>query len=48
MDDEEPEEIQEEIPPPQTTVTKPKRQISDAQREHLNKYEQKRQKRKQK
>ena len=26
----------EEIPPPQETLTKPKRQISDAQREHLN------------
>jgi hypothetical protein len=32
-EDEEPEEI----PPPQATITKPKRQISDAQREHLNK-----------
>ena len=45
-DDEEPEQIQE-TPPPQTILTKPKRtlafasagkrQISDAQREHLNK-----------
>jgi len=26
----------EEIPPPQAILTKPKRQISDAQREHLN------------
>ena len=30
-----PEEIHE-IPPPQAILTKPKRQISDAQREHLN------------
>ena len=33
MEDEEPEEI----PPPQAIITKPKKQISDAQREHLNK-----------
>ena len=26
----------EETPPPQAILTKPKRQISDAQREHLN------------
>ena len=32
-EDEEPEEI----PPPQAIITKPKKQISDAQREHLNK-----------
>jgi hypothetical protein len=31
-EDEEPEEI----PPPQAIITKPKKQISDAQREHLN------------
>jgi hypothetical protein len=37
MEDEEPEQIQEEIPPPQAILIKPKRQVSDAQREHLNK-----------
>jgi hypothetical protein len=37
MEDEEQEKIQEEIPPPQAILTKPKRQTSDAQREHLNK-----------
>ena len=35
MDDEEPEQIQE-IPPPQAILTKPKKPISDARREHLN------------
>ena len=35
-EDEEQEQIQEKIPP-QAILTKPKRQISDAQREHLNK-----------
>ncbi len=35
-EDEEQEQIQEKIPP-QAILTKPKRQISDAQKEHLNK-----------
>jgi hypothetical protein len=37
MEDEAPKEIPPPPPPPpQAIVTKPKRQISDAQREHLN------------
>ncbi len=34
MEDEEQEKIQEEIPPPQAVLSKPKRQIPDARREH--------------